>query len=285
MKDKVIITAALAGAGTYRNNNPSVPYTPQEFAEEAAKAYKAGASMVHIHPRTDDGMPTADIVRARDTHDAIKDKTPELIVNLSTGWAGPEATREERFDGVMAIKPEMASLNTGTMNFAIANRKTGEVMYEFIFENTLAMLEEYGKAMEENNVRPELEVFDLGGLDAFLLINKKKIFNPPYNFNFVWGAAGGQQFRPDAFLMLKNALPAEANFTTCGVGRDQFAACMQSCICGGHIRVGLEDNTKLSNGELAKGSYESVEWAVEIAASLGREIATPDEARKIMGLV
>ena len=284
MSNKVIITAALSGAGTFKNNNPSVPYTPKEFAEEAAKVYRAGGAMVHIHPRTDEGMPTADVARARDTYNAIKDKTPELIVNISTGWAGLEATSEQRFDSVLDIKPEMASLNTSTMNFAMADRRTGVVGFEFIFENTFAMLEKFGKAMDENNIKPELEVFDLGGLDNFLLLNKQGIFKTPYNINFVWGAAGGQQFRPDAFLTLKNALPAETSFTTCGVGKDQFSACMQSCICGGHMRVGLEDNTKMPNGELAKGSYEAVGWAVTVANSLGREVASPDEAREIMGL-
>mgnify|MGYP001063137936 FL=1 len=284
MNRKVIITAALSGAGTFKNNNPSVPYTPSEFAEEAAKAYKSGAAMVHIHPRTDEGLPTTDIERCRDTYSAIRDKTPELIVNISTGWAGLEATTGQRFEAVLAIKPEMASLNTNTMNFGIANRKTGAIAFEFIFENTFAMLQEYGKAMENNHIKPEVEVYDLGGLDNFLLISKQGIFAAPYNVNFVWGTAGGQQFRPDAFLVLRNALPSQANFTTCGVAKDQFSACVQSCICGGHMRVGLEDNVRMPNGELAKGNYEAVEWAVNVANSLGREPATPDEARGIMGL-
>ena len=97
MTNKAIITAALAGAGAYKNNNPAVPYTPTEFADEAAKAYKAGAAMVHIHPRTDDGMPTPDVGRARDIYNAIRDKTPELIVNISTGWAGMDAHRPANF--------------------------------------------------------------------------------------------------------------------------------------------------------------------------------------------
>ncbi len=285
MGKEVIITAALSGAGTYKNNNPSVPYTPAEFAAEAAKAYQAGAAMVHIHPRTDEGMPTPDVNRARDTYNAIRDKTPELIVNISTGWVGLEATLEQRFESVLEIKPEMASLNTNTMNFGMADRKTGHIAFEVIFENTFAMLEKFGKAMEKNNIKPEVEVYDLGGLDNFLLIGKQGFFSAPYNINFVWGTAGGQQFRPDAFLVLMHALPDEANFTTCGVGKNQFPACMQSCICGGHMRVGLEDNVRLPNGELAKGSYELVEWATAAANSLGREPATPNRAREIMGLL
>ena len=104
------------------------------------------------------------------------------------------------------------------------------------------------------------------------------------NFNFVWGVAGGQRFRPDAFITMMNALPDGANFTTCGVGIDQFPAITMSCLTGGHMRVGLEDNIRVPNGDLAKGSFEQVKWAVRIAQSLGREVATPDEARAIMGI-
>ncbi len=285
MKDnKVIITAALSGAGTFKQNNPSVPYSPEEFADEAEKSYKAGAAMVHIHARGDDGMATHDIGRIKETHDAIKERVPNLIVNLSSA-VGPMATPEQRIAQIVEIKPEMASLNTNSMNYAVADRKSGSIMFEFIFTNTFAMLKEFGEAMRDSGVKPEIEIYDIGGLDNFLLINKQGIFTQPYNLNFVWGTAGGQAFRPGAFITMVNSLPENTVYTTCGIGRDQFPACMQSNILGGHIRVGLEDNTKMPNGELAKGSYEQVEWAANIVRSLGREPATPDEARKIMGLI
>ncbi|MFZ5573500.1 MAG: 3-keto-5-aminohexanoate cleavage protein [Thermodesulfobacteriota bacterium] len=283
MSNPVIITAALSGAGTFKNNNPAVPYTPQEFAEEAAKCYKAGAAMVHVHARMDDGMPTHEVARIRETYDAIRNKTPELIVNLSSA-VGMGKTAEQRITQIIEIKPEMASLNTNTMNFAIVDRKTGQVMIDYIFENTFTMLQNFGKAMEENGVKPEAEIYDIGGLDNFLLIAKQGIFSDPVNFNFVWGVAGGQRFRPEAFTTLVNALPSNCNFTTCGVGNDEFPAIMQSCIMGGHMRVGLEDNVRTPKGELAKGSYELVEWAVRIAEILDRTPATPAEARKIMGI-
>jgi 3-keto-5-aminohexanoate cleavage enzyme len=280
---KVIICAALAGAATMKNQNPAVPYTPKEFAEEAAKCYKAGAAMVHVHARTDDGWPTHEIDRIKATHDAIKDKTPELIVNLSSA-VGMGKTAEQRIAQIVAIKPAMASLNTNTMNFGLVDRKTGQVVIDFVFENTFTMLQNFGKAMEENGVKPEIECYDMGGLDNTLLINKQGIFSEPMNFNFVWSVAGGQNFRPESFVAMYNALPAGANFTTCGVGIEQYPAITMSCLMGGHMRVGLEDNVRTPNGELAKGSYEQVEWAVKIAAGLGREPATPAEARKTMGI-
>jgi len=281
--NKVIITAALSGAGTYKNNNPAVPYTKEEFAEEAAKCYKAGAAMVHVHARQDDGTPTHEVDIIRATHDAIKEKTPELIVNLSSA-VGMDKTPEERLTQIIEIKPEMASLNTNTMNFSLIDRKKGNIIIDWVFENTFTMLQDFGKAMEENRVKPEIEIYDMGGLDNVLLIMKQGFFSEPMNFNFVWGVAGGQKFRPDAFVALKNALPVNANFTSCGVGNDEFPAIMQSCLMGGHMRVGLEDNVRTPNGEFAKGNYELVEWAVKVAQIMGREVATPDEAREIMGI-
>jgi 3-keto-5-aminohexanoate cleavage enzyme len=184
----------------------------------------------------------------------------------------------------VAIKPEVASLNTNTMNFGIVDRKTGKIFIDYVFENTFTMLQDFGKAMEENSVKPEIECYDMGGLDNAILIGKQGIFTDPMNFNFVWGVAGGQAFRAESFIAMMNALPPKANFTTCGVGTDEFPCIMQSCILGGHMRVGLEDNIKMPNGALAKGSYDLVEVAVEIANALGRPIATTDEARLIMGI-
>ena len=236
--------------------------------------------MVHVHARTDDGMPTWDIDRIRATHATIKDKTPELIVDLSSSV--PLATHEQRIAQIVAIKPEMASLNTNTMNFSTMNRKTGQIFFDGIFENTFTMLQDFGRAMEENDVKPEVEVYDIGGCDNFDLISKQGFFSQPINFNFVWGVAGGMKFRPDAFMTLVHSLPPDSNFTTCGVGTDQFPAVMQSCMVGGHMRVGLEDNVRVPHGDLAKGSYEQVEWAVRIAEILNRTPASPDEARNTL---
>lgn len=283
MTDKVIITAALSGSGTTKANNPAAPYSPEEFAVEARKAHEAGAAMVHIHARLEDGTPTHEVDRIRETHDAIKQKSPDLIVNL-TSAVGMNKSPEQRITQILEIKPEMASLNTNTMNFAAINRKTGEIIVDYIFDNTFTMLQDFGTAMEENGVRPEIEVYDMGGLDNVLLIMKQGFFKDPMNFNFVWGVAGGQKFRPESFVAMVHALPDNANFTTCGVGNEEFPAIMQSCLMGGHMRVGLEDNVRVPSGELAKGSYELVEWAVRTAEIMGREPATPDEARKIMGI-
>ena len=283
MSTPVIITAALTGAATMKNQNPSVPYQPEEFAEEAYKCWKAGAAMVHVHAREDGGMATHDHARIKATHDAIKDKCPDLIVCLSSA-VGMGKTTEQRISQIVYVKPEVASLNTNTMNFGIVDRKTGKIFIDYVFENTFNMLQDFAKTMEANGVKPEIECYDMGGLDNTIMIGKQGIFSDPMNFNFVWGVAGGQQFRTEAFIAMMNALPPKANFTTCGVGTDQYPAIMQSCLLGGHMRVGLEDNIRMPNGALAKGSYEQVEVAVNVANCLGRPVATPAEARLIMGI-
>ncbi len=279
----VIICAALTGAATSKQNNPSTPYTIEEFAEEAYKCRQAGAAMVHVHARTDDGQPTHEIDRIQAVYDAIKQKSPDLLICLSSA-VGIFKTPEQRLAQIVAVKPEMASYNTNTMNFSIIDRNTGMIFFDYIFDNTFTMLQDFGKAFEENKVKPEIECYDIGGIDNTMLIGKQGFFTQPMNFNFVWGVAGGQHFRPEVMIAMKNALPPGSNFTTCAVGPEQFPANMLSCILGGHMRVGMEDNTRMPNGELAKGSFEQVEWCVKVAAALNREPATPQEAREIMGI-
>ncbi|MGA2159324.1 MAG: 3-keto-5-aminohexanoate cleavage protein [Dehalococcoidia bacterium] len=305
MEPKVIITAALSGSATFKNNNPAVPYSPKEFADEAEKCLKAGAAMVHIHGRDEElgGMHTSVVEKVKAVYDAVKQRVPELIVQVTSSVGSPcqvgpfpesdcvnlinnliKLNMEARIRAIQAIKPESASLNTNTMNFSLLDRKTGQILYDNVFINSFQMLQDFGRTMEEMGCRPEAEIYDIGGLDNWLLISKQDIFRKPYNFNFVWGVAGGYRFRPDTFVELVHALPPDSNFTTCGVGTEQYPAIMQSCLMGGHMRVGLEDNTRMPNGELAKGSYEQVEMAVKIASCLGREPATPTEARKILGI-
>lgn len=282
MQKKVIITAALSGSFPSKQQNSAVPYTPPEFAEEAYRAYAAGAAMVHVHardPRT--GLSTPDVAVVTPIYDAIRQRVPELIVNITSSVG---VAYEDRMAPIIALRPEMSSLNTNTMNFAMVDRKTGNITFDNVFTNTFTMLQDFGKKMEELGVKPEPEIYDIGGLDNWLLISKQGFFSRPYNFQFVWGVAGGFKFRPTTFASLVDMLPEGSNFTACGVAIDQFPAITQSCLMGGHMRVGLEDNIRIPSGELARGSWEQVEWAAKIASCLGREPATPDEARAILGI-
>lgn len=284
MGRKVIVTCALVGSITRKNQNPATPYSPVELAEAAHLAWKAGAAMVHVHAIEDDGTNATRIERIKESHDAIKAKTPELIVNM-TSALGAGATAAQRLAQIEAVRPEMASLNMGTMNFALTNRKTGEVLGDYTFENTLIMIAEFAARMKEIGTKPELEVYSSAGIDNYYAIAGSGNFTNPVNFNFVWGVCGGNSFRPATFVAMQQALPPGANLTTCGVGPEEWPAITQSILCGGHVRVGLEDNLRMPDGTLAAGNDQLVENAVKIIQALGHEPATPDEARAIMGTI
>lgn len=281
MDDKVVISAALAGAASFKNQNPAVPYTPEEFAEESYRCMNEGAAVVHIHVRDpESGFPTPDLGQIRTTIGAIRDRCPGLIINMSTAIAAG-VPKEDRIAPISEMKPEMASLNTNSMNFGIADWKTGQVPLEIVFENTFAMLVDYANVMRENRVKPECEVYDLGGLYNILLVRKQGIFEEPMHFQMVFGVAGGVPYHPSNLARMKELLPEGASWSVCGVGPHQFRAGMTSAVNGGHIRVGLEDSVRMQDGELATGSFEQVQWAVQVAQLAGRDVATPDEAREI----
>lgn len=281
--DKVILTAALTGAATMKHQNPNVPYTTEEFVSEAVKCYEAGASIVHIHARDPEhGIPTADLDVLGAIVEGIRAETP-LVINLSTA-IGVNATEDERISVVENFKPEMASLNTNSMNFAVGDWKEHTVMFEIVFKNTFEMLVRYAKAMKEAGTRPEFEIYDMGGLYNVLFVRHQGIFQEPLHFQFVWGVLGGMPFSPRNFSLFLDTIPEDATWSTCGVGPAQFMGAMYAAPIGGHIRVGLEDNIWLSKGRLAEGSWEQVKKAAEIARLADREVATPDETREILNL-
>lgn len=284
MSRKIVITAALAGAATMKTNNPAIPYTTEEFVEEGYRCMNEGAAIVHLHIRNPEtGAPTADISQIQKTVDAIQNRCPGLIINISTA-IGPGTTEEERIAPIAAIEPEMASLNTATMNFGNVNWKTGEVLGENIFPNTFAMLVDYAKTMREHRVKPECELYDFGGLYNVLLVRKQGIFDEPMHFQMVFGVAGGVPYDPFNFGRLKELLPENATWSVCGVGPQQFSAAMTAAVNDGHIRVGLEDNVRMPNNELARGSYEQVKWAVQVTHLAGCDVASPDEARQLFNI-
>jgi 3-keto-5-aminohexanoate cleavage enzyme len=281
MSEKLVISAALTGAATMKEQNPAVPYKPEEFAEESYRCMNEGAAVVHVHVRDpDSGSPTSDIGKIRSTIEAIRDRCPGLIINMSTA-IGPGVSKEDRIAPIAALEPEMASLNTNSMNAALANWKTGEILAEFIFENTFAQLEQYAQVMREHLVKPECEIYDFGGIYNILMVRKQGIFEEPMHFQMVFGLLGGVPYDLFNLARERELLPADASWSVCGVGPYQFAAGMTAAVNGGHIRVGLEDNIRMPGRELAEGSYEQVRWAVEVARLAGREVASPDDARKI----
>lgn len=284
---KLVISAALAGAVTVKRQNPAVPYTPEEFGEEAKKCYEKGASIVHIHARDPEkGNPTADLDKIRAVLDAIHDKAPEILINLSSAIS-TVATLKERIAPVQTFKPELASLNTNSMNFSVGDFRTGKVVMgnTNVFINDFRMVEKFAKEMKKVGTKPEMEIYDYGGLYNMLFLNKQEgLFEKPLHFQLVFGVLGGIPFSPTNLGQLLNLMPEGTTWSVCGVARDQIRAGLSAAAWGGHIRVGLEDNIRMPNGELAKGSWEQVEWAAKVTKLTGREVANPNETRKILNL-
>lgn len=273
MKSKLIITAAISGAEVTKEHNPAIPYTVEEIANEAYQAHQAGAAIIHLHVRNDDGTPTQSIDRYRDCISAIKEKCPNVIIQPSTGGAVGMSS-EERLQPVN-LKPEMATLDCGTCNFG----------GDEIFENTENMIIEFAAKMHEMGVKPECEVFDKGMIDMALRLQKKGLIKDEnLHFDFVLGVNGGIGASARDLVFMRESIPANSTWTAAGVGRNQFPVAAMTITMGGHVRVGFEDNTYLSKGVLAKSNAELVEKVVALANLLGREIATPDEARAILGL-
>lgn len=269
---KVIITAAICGAEVTKEHNPNVPYTVEEIQREAKAAYDAGASIIHLHVRQDDGTPTQDINRFRECIEAIKEVCPDAIVQPSTGGA-VGMSNAERIQPVN-LCPEMATLDCGTCNFG----------GDDIFVNTENTIKEFGELMIEKDVKPEIEVFDKGMIDMALRLHKKGFIKSPMHFNFVMGVNGGISATPRDLLFMKESIPQGSTFTVSGIGKSQFDMATMAILLGGNVRVGFEDNVYMSKGVLAKSNGELVEKVANLIKQLGREVATPSEAREILGL-
>ncbi|MCB2298941.1 3-keto-5-aminohexanoate cleavage enzyme [Clostridium tagluense] len=269
---KLIITAAICGAEVTKEHNPNVPYTVEEIAVEAEKAYRAGASIIHLHVRKDDGTPTQDRERFKACMEAIKERCPDVIVQPSTGGA-VGMSNVERLQPV-DLKPEMATLDAGTCNFG----------GDDVFVNTENTIKEFGQKMMELSVKPEIEVFDKGMIDMAIRLQKKGFIKTPMHFNFVMGVNGGISATPRDLVFMAGSIPAGSTYTVSGIGRSEFQMAAMAIVMGGHVRVGFEDNVYIEKGIPAKSNAELVERVVRLAKELGREIATPKEAREILGL-
>ena len=272
--DKLIITAAICGAEVTKEQNPNVPYTVEEIVREAKSAVDAGAAIVHLHVRWDDGTPTQDRARFQECEEAILKVCPNVILIPSTGGA-VGMTPDERLQSTDTTPlPEMATLDCGTCNFG-----------DEIFDNTMPTMRAFGKRMMERGIKPEYECFEMGHLDTILTMARKgEVPGAPMQFNFVLGVPGCSPATVQNLVWMASAIPAGSTWTATGVGRSAFTLAAPAIVMGGNVRVGFEDNLYLSKGVLAKSNGELVEKVVRPAKELGRPIATSDEAREILGL-
>ena len=273
-KMKLIITAGICGAEVTKTQNPNVPYKVSEIGNEAESAYNAGASIIHLHVRNDDGTPTQSKKRFKECIDEIYSRCPDVIIQPSTGGAVGMSDEERLQPIYLDPPPLMASLDCGTMNFG----------GDEIFVNTEETIIHFAKEMNRRNIKPELECFDKSMIDMTLRLHDKGIIHDPMHFNLVFGIIGGINATPRDVNFLIESLPANSTFTVTGIGKSEFNVATLGIIYGGNVRVGLEDNLYISKGKLAESNGQLVQKVVRIAHELGREIATPKEAMQILNL-
>jgi uncharacterized protein (DUF849 family) len=298
--EKFIVTAALTGAIHTPTMSPYLPITPNEIAEDARRASEAGAAVVHVHARDPEtGQPSADSSLFGEILSKIKSSCGAVVCTTTGGGFGQ--TVEQRVSVVKTYSPELASLNAGSLNFALhpVLEKIKEFKYDWesqylslsedhIFPNTFKTLREFSRFFEVENTKPEFEVYDVGMLNNLAyLLNHADIKKPIY-LQFVLGILGGLQATVNNLVFLRNTarelLGADFVWSVCAAGKTQFKMCNAALLMGGFTRVGLEDNLYLQKGVMAKSSGEQVEKIVRIAREHGMEPATVDEARQILGL-
>ena len=297
--EKRIITAAITGSIHTPTMSPYLPITPEQIIDEILAVHEAGGTVCHVHvrdPKT--GQPVTDLDIFREIASTVKAKC-DIILCLTTG-GGLGMSAEERVQTVATLSPELASFNAGSVNFALfqAMEKWKDWKYEweqkylrmtedFVFTNTFKTLREFCEFFDNNNTKPELEVYDSGMINNIANLIERGLLKKPVYVQFVMGVLGGITPSCENLMFLVDyakRLIGDFEFSVCVAGRAQFPICTQSLLIGGHVRVGLEDNLYLEKGVMAKSNAEQVEKIIRIAKELGIEPATPDEGRQILGL-
>lgn len=272
LDDKVIITVAPTGAWPSKRDNPALPMTPQEIADDVYECWQAGAAVAHLHMRNEQGQGTMDKNRFRETVERIRDKC-DIVLNLTTS-GDLNATDETRMAHFQELKPELASYDCGSMNW----------MHSSVFLNTPAFLEKLAVAMNESGVKPEIEIFDGGMVYNAAYYMKKGLLKAPLHYQFVLGAAGGLDGTVENLVFLKSLIPAGSTWSALGIGKGHLPIMYAALAMGGHLRVGMEDNVFFAKNRLAASNAEFVARTVRIIREFNKTEAKPDEARDILGV-
>lgn len=270
MSDGLLITAAINGAEITRAQTPALPITPEEVGLESLRCRDAGAAMVHLHGRRPDGSPTQDAATFRSYFAAIRERS-DVIVQFSTGGAIGMSVSERI--AALALRPEMATLTTGTCNFG-----------DDIFANPLSAIREIAAGLRLHHIRPEIEVFDLGMLDTAIRLHREGVIDGNLHVDFVFGVQGAMEADAGHLRYLVSRLPQGWSWCVAGIGRHELVMARHALEMGGHVRVGLEDNIFIRKGQLAAGSYELVAEVARMAEESGRRLLSVAEARTLLGV-
>lgn len=266
---KLVITVALTGNVMTKSRNASVPCSAEEIADDVERCFKAGAQVFHLHARDEDEKPTQRLDVIIENVRLIKKRCPDAIIQISTG--GRAGIGKSRIMP-MNLLPEMGSFTTGTVN-----------MNPIVYENSPQLIEDLAKKFKETGVKPAVEIFDHSMITNAKVLVKKGLLTPPLHYGFVMGAPGAQDGQLQNLAFLVNSLPEGSTWDTIGIGKFSIPLAVTAIANGGHVRVGLEDNNRMPDGSLATNEG-LVKVITELAATLGREIATPDEARALLSL-
>jgi len=282
-EDKVVVTCALTGVLANRKQCPGIPYTPAEIAEDAKRAYDAGASVVHIHARNDDGSPTFEPRVFAQIKEEVRKRCP-IILNFSTGVLGDDVSQPVEI--IKTIRPEIAALNMGTMNYAKYSQKRKDFVFEFVFQNPFSDITAFLAIMKEAGIKPELECFDVGHTNSIGPLLDMGLLQRPIQFSFIMGVLGGINASTENLAMQARQVPPDSTWEVIGISTEQWRLIAGALALGGNIRVGLEDNFYLdAHGKVvAQSNGDLVQKAVRMARDTGREPATVEETKQLLGI-
>ena len=278
---KTIVTAALTGVLATREQCPAIPYTPREIADEAVRAADEGAAIVHIHARTPEGGPDWSVDNFAAIFAEIRART-DVIVNFSTGAVGVPA--EERIAHIKQLRPEMAALNMGSMNYAIYSSRQKAFHHDHVFANPFRDIQFFLETMNDAGVRPEMECFDTGHIGNTRPLIDMDVLRPPYQFSLIMGVLGGIPGTTRHLVDQVDSLPGGSHWQVIGIGLKQWPLIAAGITMGGGVRVGLEDNFYLEEGKMAKSNGDLVAKASRLCRELGTEPASISDARRALGL-
>ena len=284
LADPAVITCSISGALANREQCPAIPYTPEEYAAEARRIVDEGGVHIHIHARRPDGTPSYEIEDFRAIHDAIRAEVGhDAILNFSTGAMGVSV--EKRIAYLRAVPPEVAALNMGSMNYAKYSARRKDFVFAAVFANPFSEIVEFLTVMRELGIKPEHECFDVGHVGSLAPLIDMGVLDPPLHVDFVMGVTGGIPPTARNLAAMADNLPdVDAHWGVIGISRVQWTLVAAALSLGGSVRVGLEDNFYLPDGEVARSNGELIAKARQMAQDAGRRPATVDEARALLGL-
>jgi uncharacterized protein (DUF849 family) len=282
LDDPVILTCSISGSLANREQCPAIPYTPAEYAAEARRIVDAGGSMIHIHARRPDGAPSHEIEDYRAIAEAIQAEVEDVVINFSTGAIGVPV--DKRIAYLRACRPDVAALNMGSMNYAKYSSRRKDFVFQAVFANPFDEIVALLQAMNELEIRPEHECFDVGHVGSLAPLLDMEVLRPPLHVSCVMGVTGGIPPTARNLALMADNVPPGSHWGVIGIGRRQWLLVAAALTLGGSVRVGLEDNFYLPDGTMARSNGDLVAKAGALTADVGRRVATVAQARAMLGV-